>query len=127
MKFVANLSRPKTKVFNCWAGMYGGHFDIIVLFKTRPTQFEEWDGGTREVQVGVEKDEGNWLCTLSISAFADWWPDAWVEITKSPFVHRLDSGQPRHTDIHEEDLFELEIEMPVDETGEPIGLNYCED
>jgi hypothetical protein len=37
----AKLTLPELQTKKVWVGLYGGHYDVIVFFKEKPTPFED--------------------------------------------------------------------------------------
>lgn len=104
---------PKTKKIKAWAGMYGGHYDVIVFFKKKPPLSKEpyynpniIDG--KYYDLIEARDLGIIIGSLCLPDFKEHYPDA--DIT--PY---LENERPKGIEIVE--VFQIEIEGALDEWG----------
>ncbi len=98
-----------------WAGLYGGHYSIIVFFKEKPKTKEE---------TGSTLDYGNYDCydnkdliigDMPLEHFLTVFPDANIE----QYLETMD--------IEVEEVFEMEITTCFDKDGYMQGWVFKED
>ena len=110
---------PKLQTKKVWAGLYGGHYDVIVFFSDKP-RVEEGDIDTSERLYGgkgvIDEDKKLALGSMSLEQFYELYPNADI----SAFAQ--DNGRPKDTVFVE--FFELELEAPVDEDGAFESFDY---
>ncbi len=110
----ATLKLPKIKRKKVWAGMYGGHYDVIVFFKYKPKKdtsthhmiksfYDCYDN--RELIIG----------DLDMITFNELYPNADLSAY-------LINGRPKEIEIPE--VFQIEIEAFWDEDGKMRSINY---
>ena len=96
-----------------WAGVYGGHYEVIVFFREKPTHRMDKNNDTKAngkfVDVYEESVAGNVFADLAFGTFEAWFPGDWPLPTATEVVYR--------------ELFEVELTIPLDEDGEWEGLD----
>lgn len=123
----ATLTPPNMKTLTVWAGLYGGHYDIIVFFKQKPTHRMDCNEEPRKngmyVDLLEEQTDGNILADMATGTFETWFPNA--DLTEH--TDRNNCGRPNDTEIRYKDLFQMELTLPTDENGEPESINFHQD
>jgi hypothetical protein len=117
----ASLKPPPVRSIKLWAGLYGGHYDIIVFFKEKPTNRMSYEEDTlprgKYVDVYEEDRADNVWSDMSLPDFQEWFPD--VDLSR----YTQPNGRPKDTEVPYKDLFEIELTMPLDEFDGPVTLH----
>ncbi len=117
----ATLTPPPMRTIRLWAGLYGGHYDIIVFFNKKPTHRMTYstdrDDQGKYVDVYEEKLSENVWSDMALDDFCKWFPH--VDLT--PYTQA--NGRPKDTEVPYKDLFEIELTMPLDDFDSPKTLN----
>lgn len=112
----AKFTPPKMKTIKLWAGLYGGHYDVIVFFHKKPTNRMDDKGDTRSkgeyVDCLAEHEASNIYGDMGTGNFEIWFPD----VDLSPYTQ--ENGRPKDTEVPYKDLFRIELTLPVDEYGD---------
>lgn len=121
----AIFTPPKLKAVKLWAGLYGGHYDIIVFFKKKPTNRMDDNGDARSngkfVDCLAENDADNIFADMGTGNFEIWFPN--VDLT--PYTQ--ENGRPKDTEIPYKDLFRIELMLPLDDYGQPEPFDMKND
>ncbi len=117
----ATFNPPKLKTVKLWAGLYGGHYDMIVFFKKKPKNRMDMQGDARSngdfVDCLAEQTDENIFGDMGMGNFEDWF----TEVDLTPFTQA--NGRPRETEVPYSDLFQIQLTVPVDEYGQPEPFN----
>lgn len=116
----STFNLPVLRPLKLWAGVYGGHYDIIVLFRTKPTRTEETAKGV-VIDCLAEAEADNIAADMSLADFTDWFPG----VDLSAILHR--DGRPKAIEIPADDLVEMELTLPCDERGRIDTINFHAD
>ena len=108
---------PTMKTFKLWAGLYGGHYDIIVFFEKPPTHITDkykYYNGSKDkngpyVDCLAEFEIGNIFADFYLEDFRTCFPD--VDLT--PYTQK--NGRPRAIEVPAKDLFQISLTIPVDQ------------
>ncbi len=105
---------PRLKTFRLWCGLYGGHYDIIVFFRKKPTHFEHDrnEDGTRMVDLYAEHKADNIFADFNTGDFELWCP-GWLEAIY-PVLQSKKYPRPKATEIREDGLLQIDLAVPVD-------------
>ena len=113
---------PKLKAFALWAGLYGGHYDVIAFFRRKPTHFDRGDPGEPDtVDMLAESDAGNVFANMGTGDFQAWFPDLFAQLGP-PLIQ--DNGRPNGIEICKADLFRVRLSVPVDKAGNRLPLDF---
>ncbi len=120
----ATLTPPNLKTFRVWCGLYGGHYDIIVFFREKPTHRMDKNDDTRSngkyVDLLAEGQDGNIFADIATGTFEAWFPDA--DLTNHTDKNNV--GRPNDTEIRYKDLFQIDLTLPTDENGDPEPIDF---
>lgn len=124
----ATIVFPKLTTHKYWVGVYGGHYDIIVLFHKRPLNFEI-DGvlnHTTEKYVSnidllLEQEAGNIAADLSLGDFKILFP----AIDLSSILNKR--GYPNAIEIPYNELIRVELTLPAEKDGSIYSLDFHQD
>lgn len=110
----ATLTLPKFETKKVWAGLYGGHFDVIVFFRKKPkATFVERK--VRYIDCLEEYNNKNIIGDMFLGDFRVFYPDA--DLT--PYTQS--SGRPKAIEIPSEDIFQIELTTMWDDYGDMLG------
>lgn len=115
---IAKYNEPKRTFKTVWAGIYGGHYDAIVFFKSKPKKSKE-DYDLIDVIDGKYYDM---IDNLSLTCGAMWYGD-FEELY--PDVDLKEYYDRRETEIVE--VFQLKLEAAWDKYGELNTINLRAD
>lgn len=125
MSIKATFTLPKLTTKKVWAGMYGGHYDIIVFFREKPIHRMRKDDSKHArgkfVDTLAESRRDNILGDTGLGYFYEYFPD--VDLSKYT-QRRKPHGLPRETEIPYNDLFELELTAPFNDHGYLEGISF---
>ena len=102
-------AKQKSKTKTVWAGMYGGHYDQIVFFSTKPKKIKD---GSSLVHADGHYDclenEDKIIGDMSLGDF-----QATFECDLTPYL--AENGRPKAIEIIE--VFRIKLTGPFDEDG----------
>lgn len=101
-----------------WLGVYGGHYDIIVMFWKRPTFGDEQQDGSKVIDLLSEYDAGNVAADMSLADFIERFPGIDLSSITQP------NGRPRAIEIPAKDLLRVELALPLDENGHVQSIDF---
>ncbi len=119
------LTPPAMKPVRLWAGLYGGHYDMIVFYREKPTRSDEDDD--RLVDTYAEHKAGNVFADMATGTFEAWFPELYQQLIELRLVNPDNAGRPWDTEVRWTELFEVELTIPLDEDGEWEGLTVHDD
>lgn len=106
---------PELRKQIVYVGAYGGHFDIIVLFKNKPRLVkDEFDQDAYCPNANRDK----LLATIDSGFWAAWFD---VEVLRRLGILNAEL-RPHETYVQR--VKRIMIELPVDENGDLVGLNF---
>lgn len=123
----AKLILPKMETHTVWAGMYGGHYDVIVFFHNKPvrsnrensdmvTLFSEKGEKVEVYPYSPYENKKEVIGAMWLADFFEYFPES-VEQLK-PY---LQNGRPRAIEIPE--VFKIELTTIFDPRGNMIGMD----
>jgi len=111
------ITLPELQTKKLWAGIYGGHYDVIVFFKAKPEVSKE---------VHNHIDGGKWydcfdnkdliVGSMALDDFYTLFPDADIS------EYTQENGRPMAIEIPE--VFEIELTSVFDEHGDMEQFNF---
>ncbi len=119
------LPALKTRFF--WLGVYGGHYDIAVLFWTKPAHFEktgmryngeDTNGEIDTVDLLAEQRAGNIAADMGLDSFLTYFPGFDLSaITQS-------NNRPRAIEIPKTDLMRVRLTLPMDKENAIDSISF---
>lgn len=112
----------KLKKKKVWAGVYGGHYDIIVFFSKKPKRISR-----KALQKLYYIAEGRWPkgyydCMSNESLIiGDMGLPLFQKMFGVDLSEHLNNGRPKDTEIIE--LFQIELTAPFDENGNMLHFH----
>ena len=123
----ATFTPTKLKTIVVWAGMYGGHYDVIVFFKEKPEPSKEEHSYIEGTWYDCGDNKDKIIGAMSLGQFKEYYPDA-VKGLK-PYLqddlNEVGDGRPMEIEIPE--VFQMELTTMVDEFGDMDRINFNED
>jgi hypothetical protein len=122
----AKLTLPELKTKTVWAGLYGGHYDVIVFFDKKPikSEFEHNHVKGDWYDVG---DNADLVCgSMCLGQFYELFPDADLrEYTQQRESTDTLGGRPLEIEIPK--VFEIEITTIFDKHDKMDSIQFHED
>ena len=112
---VKAIFNPKIKTQKVWAGLYGGHYDVIVFFKKKPKPSNEEHNIVKPVWYDLMEQDKIIIGNMDLFTFRYLFPD--TDLT--PYTQK--NGRPKDIEIPE--VFEIELMAPFDDYGEMVNIN----
>jgi hypothetical protein len=104
---------PKLRTITVWIGAYGGHYDIVVLFRKKPTHYCTDDTFDQKiVNLSKEHEAGNILADMHPAMLQELFPT----LDLKPILKN--NGRPVAIEILSNGLIKAEIAAPIDEDGD---------
>lgn len=114
------ITFPKLTTKVVWAGLYGGHYDVIVFFKEKPKPSTE-DKSHLDIGVWYDPwdDTDNIVGAMCLQQFYEWFP--MIDISE----HTQENGRPLSIEI--EELIQMELTTMFDEWDTFPKVTFHED
>ena len=113
----AKLTLPELQTKKVWVGLYGGHYDVIVFFKEKPTPFED----STETEIWYEMGDNMEIAigSMCLGQFYELYPNVDIK------AYTQEDGRPLDIEIPE--VFEMEITTIFDKNGFMETIQHHED
>jgi hypothetical protein len=116
----ATIKLPELQTKKLWAGMYGGHYDVIVFFKEKPTKTSKDEHNIIDFDwVECIENKDIIVGSMCLGQFYEIFPDADIS------EHTREDNRPMEIEIPE--VFEIEITTVYDEWGHMVTFKFNED
>lgn len=124
----ATYKHPPMQTKTVWAGLYGGHYDIIVFFSEKPVPNTRYMPGFDEGQEWYCCSENETLIIgdMSLPDFYRCFPDADLRPYTQPREDQSTLGG-RALEIEIPEVFQIEITTCFDEHGYMEQFKFKED
>ena len=107
---------PKLQTKKVWAGIYGGHYSVIVFFSKKPKHSSRRSLQKLYHLADGRHPTGYYDCLSNESLIiGDMGLDSFHQMFAVDLSQYLDDGCPKDTEIVE--VFQLELTAPFDEDG----------
>lgn len=106
-KIIAKYSPPELSIRNVWAGLYGGHYDVIVFFKERPNL---------KIDFPLLENANLIVGAMYLCDFVELYPGVDLSAYTQP------NGRPLSTEV--EDTFQMTLEAYWEDTHEARSKKY---
>jgi hypothetical protein len=112
----ASFRPPKLTTKKVWAGLYGGHYDQIIFFKSKPVQAKEKHRFIEGKWYDCFENKDLIIGDMSLGEFREYFPDA--DLT--PYT---EEGRPKAIDIPE--VFALKLKAIWDKKGRLLSIGLA--
>lgn len=116
----AKFTGIKSTTKKYWLGCYGGHYDIVVLFRKKPTHTCISDKDVVYIDCLEESNAGNIAGDMALDDFITYFPGLDISTL-------LKNGRPKDTEIPVNGLLQVELTAPIDKYGRLISVNFHAD
>jgi len=127
IKAAFTIPKKKLQTIKVWAGVYGGHYDIIVFFKSKPVPSKEEHNYIDGQWYDCSENKDLIIGDMVLGQFKEYYPDA-VKGLKPYLQDDLNEpgdGRPMEVEIPE--VFEMEITTMIDEYGDMEKIDFHTD
>lgn len=108
---IAKYKHPKLTTRKVWAGLYGGHYDVIVFFKEKPKMVEG------ESYINPAENHDLIIGDMYLNDFYLVFPNA--DISK---YTQDENGRPKEIEIPE--VFEMKLTSYFDKDGDLGNIRF---
>lgn len=115
----AKLVLPELEYRKVWAGLYGGHYDVIVFFSKKPAKAKEAYRKGWKVLYDCLENEKLIVGDMSLCDFRTLYPN--VDLT--PYTQ--ENGRPKEIEVTE--IFQLNLQCTWDKYGKMEDFRFHND
>ena len=118
---------PPLKTITVWAGLYGGHYDCIILFDQQPTPSKEEHNYIEGTWYDCSENSEKIIASMELGQFKRCFPGAAKALRPYLQDDLSEPGDGRPMEIEIPEIFQMELQVPLDKDGFMDRINFSLD